>query len=135
MHTGRFEATIGTYRLTWDRGLPYTYGYDQRRKRAALLDEIAVDGAGPQVGMLSVGPADSDWPILVIEHGHVIPWTEDLLTLDVLLVLEFRLNWDVQGPIDVQIKNENLRAVPTLSQPPEPLKHYLADYRRGPFYA
>ncbi len=30
--------------------------------------------------------------------------------------------------IDVQIKNENLRAVPTFSQPPEPLKHYLTDY-------
>jgi len=88
MHTGRFEATIGAYRLTWDRGRPYTYGYDQRRKHATLLDEIAVDGAGPQIGMLSVGPADSDWPILVIEHGHVIPWTEDLLALDVLLVPE-----------------------------------------------
>ncbi len=88
MHTDHLALTVGAYRLTWDRGRPYPYGYDKQRERAALLNEVAVDGAGQQIGVLAVGLAEGDWPILVIEHGHVIPWTEDLLALDVLLVPE-----------------------------------------------
>ncbi len=34
----------------------------------------------------------------------------------------------LEDDIDVQIKNENLRAISTLSRLPNPLKHYLTSY-------
>lgn len=89
MHTGHLDLIVGGYRLTWDHGRPY--GYDEQRKQATLVDVIAPDGASEHIGVLAVGDATGGWPFLIVEHSYVIPWTEDTLRIDVLLVPETHL--------------------------------------------
>ena len=86
MHTGHFELTIGAYRITWDRGRPYFP--DRERQPVPLVEEIALRGADENVGVLSVTDATGGAPFLVIEHGYILPWTENTLWLGALLVPE-----------------------------------------------
>jgi len=86
MHTGHFEALVGRYRLTWDCGHPDSY-YTQRQQ-ATIVDEIAPDGVDEPFGVLSVGLSDGSWPFLTLRHSGVVPWTEDTLRLDVVLIPE-----------------------------------------------
>jgi len=86
MRTGHFEVLVGRYRLTWDDGLP-DYYYTQRQ-HATIVDEISLDDADERLGVLSVGLSDGSWPFLILRHGGVIPWDEDTLRLDVVLIPE-----------------------------------------------
>jgi hypothetical protein len=86
MHTGHFEVLAGRYRLTWDDGDPDSY-YTQRQ-RATIVDEMPHDEGDAPRGALSVSLADGSWPFLLLRHSGTIPWAEDTLRLDVVLVPE-----------------------------------------------
>lgn len=86
MCAGHLDLIVGSYRLTWDCGR--SYGYDEQREQAALVDQVALDEADEHIGVLAVGHATGGWPFLIVEHSHVNPWMDDRLQIDALLVPE-----------------------------------------------